>query len=29
MGMQQANAKNTKFNEGLVDIWERICGRRY
>jgi inner membrane protein len=29
IGMQQANAKNTKFKEGLIDIWERICGRRY
>lgn len=29
MGMQQANPKNTNFKEGLKDIWERICGRRY
>lgn len=29
MGMQQANAKNTNFKEGINDIWERICGRRY
>lgn len=29
MGMQQASSKNTNFKEGLSDIWERICGRRY
>lgn len=29
MGMQQASEKNTNFKEGFIDIWERICGRRY
>jgi inner membrane protein len=29
MGMQQASEKNTNLKEGIFDIWERICGRRY
>lgn len=29
MGMHQASPKNTNFKEGINDIWERICGRRY
>ena len=29
MGMEQANQKNMNFRESLVDLWERICGRRY
>lgn len=29
MGMEQANRKNAKLKEGFVDLWERICGRRY
>jgi len=29
MGMEQANENNTDFKEGFVDLWERICGRRY
>ena len=29
MGMEQATEKNTNFKEGFVDLWERICGRRY
>ena len=29
MGMEQANEKNTNLKEGFVDLWERICGRRY
>ena len=29
MGMQQANEENTNFKESFVDLWERICGRRY
>jgi hypothetical protein len=29
MGMEQANEKNTNFKESFVDLWERICGRRY
>lgn len=29
MGMQQASKENTNFKESLVDLWERICGRRY
>ena len=29
MGMEQANEKNTNFKETFVDLWERICGRRY
>ena len=27
--MQQANEENTNFKESFVDLWERICGRRY
>ncbi len=29
MGMEEANEKNTNLKEGFVDLWERICGRRY
>lgn len=29
MGMEQANEKNMNMKEGFVDLWERICGRRY
>ncbi|HEY1040164.1 MAG TPA: metal-dependent hydrolase [Bacteroidia bacterium] len=29
MGMEQGNEKNMKLKEGFVDLWERICGRRY
>jgi len=29
MGMQQANEENTNFKESFVDLWERICGRRF
>ncbi len=29
MGMKQANGENTNFKESFVDLWERICGRRY
>jgi hypothetical protein len=29
MGMQQANQSNTNFKAGFIDLWERICGRRY
>lgn len=29
MGMEDANEKNTNLKEGFVDLWERICGRRY
>jgi inner membrane protein len=29
MGMEQANEKNMNFKESVVDLWERICGRRY
>ncbi len=29
MGMEQPNEKNAKFKEGFIDLWERICGRRY
>jgi inner membrane protein len=28
MGMQEANETNTNLKESLIDIWERICGRR-
>jgi inner membrane protein len=29
MGMKQADRENTNFKESFVDLWERICGRRY
>ncbi|MCD6019516.1 MAG: Uncharacterized protein yfhP [Bacteroidetes bacterium] len=29
MGMEEANEKNMNFKESFVDLWERICGRRY
>jgi inner membrane protein len=29
MGMEQGNEKNMKLKESFVDLWERICGRRY
>ena len=29
MGMEQPNGKNANLKEGFVDLWERICGRRY
>jgi inner membrane protein len=29
MGMEQPNEKNANLKEGFVDLWERICGRRY
>lgn len=29
MGMEQANEKNMNMKENFVDMWERICGRRY
>ncbi len=29
MGMEQANEKNTNLKESFVDLWERICGKRY
>jgi inner membrane protein len=29
MGMEQGNEKNMKIKESFVDLWERICGRRY
>jgi inner membrane protein len=29
MGMQQANQSNTNLKAGFIDLWERICGRRY
>ncbi len=29
MGMEEANEKNTNLKEGFIDVWERICGRRY
>ncbi|MDP2385728.1 MAG: metal-dependent hydrolase [Bacteroidota bacterium] len=29
MGMERGNEKNMKLKEGFVDLWERICGRRY
>lgn len=29
MGMEQANEKNMNMKEGFIDLWERICGRRY
>lgn len=29
MGMEQPNQKNANLKEGFVDLWERICGRRY
>lgn len=29
MGMEEANQKNMNFKETFVDLWERICGRRY
>ena len=29
MGMEQANEKNMNMKEGFIDLWERICGRRF
>lgn len=29
MSMERANQKNANLKEGFVDLWERICGRRY
>ncbi len=29
MGMEQANEKNMNMKENIVDLWERICGRKY
>jgi inner membrane protein len=29
MGMEQANEKNMNMKKNFVDLWERICGRRY
>lgn len=29
MGMEDVSEKNTNLNESFVDLWERICGRRY
>jgi inner membrane protein len=29
MGMEQPNEKNANLKEGFVDLWERICGKRY
>jgi inner membrane protein len=29
MDMERANEKNTNLKEGAVDLWERICGRRF
>ena len=29
MGMEEANEKNMNLKESFVDLWERICGRRY
>ena len=29
MGMEQPNEKNANLREGFVDLWERICGKRY
>ncbi|MDP3557202.1 MAG: metal-dependent hydrolase [Bacteroidota bacterium] len=29
MGMEDANKKNVNFKDSFVDLWERICGRRY
>jgi inner membrane protein len=29
MGMKQANKNNTNFKASFIDLWERICGRRY
>ncbi|MES2565580.1 MAG: metal-dependent hydrolase [Bacteroidota bacterium] len=29
MGMEEANGKNMNFKESFIDLWERICGRRY
>ena len=29
MGMERANERNANLKEGFVDLWERICGRRY
>lgn len=29
MGMEQANENNTNVKESFVDLWDRICGRRY
>jgi inner membrane protein len=29
MGMERANEKNMNMKKGFVDLWERICGRRY
>jgi hypothetical protein len=29
MGMEQFNGKNADLQKGFVDVWERICGRRY
>lgn len=29
IGMEQGNEQNMKIKESFVDLWERICGRRY
>lgn len=29
MGMEQPNDKNSNLKKGFIDLWERICGRRY
>jgi inner membrane protein len=29
MGMERASEKNTDLKESFVDLWERICGRRF
>jgi inner membrane protein len=29
MGMKRGTEENTNFKESIVDLWERICGRRY
>jgi inner membrane protein len=29
MGMEQANEKNMNMKENFLDLWERICGRRF
>lgn len=29
MGMERANEKNMNMKKSFVDLWERICGRRY
>ena len=29
MGMEQPDQKNANIKEGIQDLWERICGRRY